>query len=617
VIDPNSIVGLDFETYFDNHYSLRSKEYNTSEYIRDPQFKVHCVGVRRAGQPTQVIWDDDVAPFLRSVDWANSTLLCHHAQFDGAILAWHYGIIPSFYLCTMSMARALHAGITRASLDAVAGYYGVGNKLPNVLSKMKGHRVIPDELRAQASAYTAMDVDLMWLINHTMLKCFPAPELKLIDLTIRLFTDPVLRVNLSRVEAELEQEMAQKDAKIAACGVDIDELMSAGKLAAALRARGVEPPTKISPRTKQIAYAFAQTDEEFLALGTHAEPGVRALVEARLAVKSTLGETRAKRFLKAGAGGQSLPVYLNYCGAHTTRWSGGNKLNLQNLPRGGELRRALEAPPGHRVVVVDSAQIEARVLAWLAGQTDLLGIFATGGDPYCAFASVLYGRTITKVDKDERFVGKVCVLGLGYQMGWRRLQGTLALGIMGPPLFLSDDVCQRAVRTYRRLNKQIKALWGAMEHVLYKMLMKKRHGTPDEVTVLRQGVIEYDGGSLWLPNGLPLHYPDLRADWDEERDEFRNFTYRSNKEFVHIYGGLLTENVVQALARVIVAEQMLAISFDWRVVTMTHDEVVCVAPEADADRCLQEMLAIMRTPPTWAPDLPLNAEGAHDCNYSK
>jgi hypothetical protein len=207
-VDLDRVVSVDFETYFDPKYSLRSKAYSTSSYVRDPQFKAHCVGIKVGLGETKVYWDDEVEPALRAIDWSTSYLLCHHTQFDGLILSHHYGIVPMFYLDTLSMARALHSNQIRANLDAVAGFYGVGNKLPNALMKMKGHRDIPPEIRDEATAYTKTDVDIMHAIFRAMIRVYPERELRLIDLTVRFFTEPVLEVDHERAQRELEREIA-------------------------------------------------------------------------------------------------------------------------------------------------------------------------------------------------------------------------------------------------------------------------------------------------------------------------------------------------------------------------------------------------------------------------
>lgn len=618
MIDLEKVVTLDFETYYSQQYSLRSKELNTSEYIRHPEFHVHCVGIKIGSGPTKVYWEEEVAPAIQSIDWSEHDLLCHHTNFDGLILSEHYGVVPRFYLDTMSMGKALHNNQTGASLDALAKYYGVGNKLPNVLARMKGHRIIPPELREEATAYTAMDVDLTLVIFRAMLQVYPVAELRLIDMTCRFFCDPVLRVDLPRVELELEREIAEKAAKVEACGFDVDELQSAGKLAEVLRSLGVDPPMKESPRTKLQTYAFSLQDEDFVALGAHSDPRVRAVIAARFAVKSSLGETRAKRFLAAGAGDYRLPVYLNYCGAHTTRWSGGNKLNLQNLPRGGELRRSILAPEDHAIVVCDSAQIEARVLAWLANEKELVKAFADGEDIYSSFASEIYGFPVNKKEHpNERFLGKVAVLGLGYGMGYKKFRGVLALGMMGPPVDITEAESLKIVNLYRKKYPYVRALWRVFDDVLDKMIKKRLSRRQDDYTKVGRDVLEYDEQSIWLPNGLGLHYPSLDVEIHPETHETTGYHYKTGRERSKIYGALMVENVIQALARVIIGEQMLAVAERYRVVTMTHDEIVAVAPLDQAQQCLDDMMAVMKTPPKWAPGLPLSAEGGFDTMYSK
>jgi DNA polymerase len=367
---------------------------------------------------------------------------------------------------------------------------------------------------------------------------------------------------------------------------------------------------KTSPSTGKPTYAFAKSDLDFQQLLRHPNKNVVALAEARLKVKSTIGETRAARFLEAGKNGMKLPILLNYSGAHTHRWSGGNKMNLQNLKRGGELRRSILAPKGHVIVVADSAQIEARVLAWLAQQMDIVNAFANKDDVYKLMASAIYGIPVEQVTKDQRFIGKICVLGLGYGMGPNKLQQTLKQGTMGPPVDISLEECRRIVNIYRSRNYKIKNLWKIMDGIIASMLT----GTSGEF-----GPLTYGKGYIQLPSGLFLQYYGLHGEAEVRHDDLvvNEATYLTRQGRSKIYGGLLTENVVQALARCIIADQMLEISKRYRVVTSTHDEIVVVAKHKGADKCLADMLKVMSTPPDWAPGLPLAAEGGWDVNYSK
>lgn len=697
MIKYRQIVTLDFETYFSQEYSLKSKALNTSEYVRHPEFKVQCVAIKIDDQPVGWYRDRDVAAAISSIDWSTSALLAHHAAFDGFILSHHYGVVPAYYLDTLSMARALHSNGIRAGLDEVARFYNEGNKLPDVLPKTKGVRDLPDGLMTALGQYCAVDVELCRRIHVKMSSGFPQAELDLIDLTVRMFCDPVLRIDIPRVEAALLKERQDRMALINNSGVDLTTLSSSDKFADALRRFGVEPPTKISPRTGKTTWAFSKTDLDFIELRVHPDQRVRALAAGRAAAKSTIGETRAQRFLDVGRDDKRLPVYLNYFGAHTGRWSAGNKMNLQNLKRGGELRKSIIAPEGHVIVVADSAQIEARVTAWLADDRELLGLFAAGEDVYKYMAAQIYNKPVSEITKDERFIGKIAVLGLGYGMGAAKFQHTLATGAMGPAVDLSYEECVRIVQAYRNTRLKISGLWAYMDFILMQMILKKA----GEHRCLRWD----NRHRIWLPNGLYLQYPGLSGTKVErnvipppEKDssgrvvfrssrprnpeqvlEFHNIFYkdymsmyaravknsgggtyeyggyevdseaedqaRQDEEYVtddtgkpkgkKIYGGLLTENVVQALARIIVGEQMLRISNNLketsgapiagsvearmvrRVVTMTHDEIVVCVPAEAGQATLDMMIEVMRTPPSWCESIPLNAEGGFDVNYSK
>jgi DNA polymerase len=351
----------------------------------------------------------------------------------------------------------------------------------------------------------------------------------------------------------------------------------------------------------------------------HENPVVAELVSARLGVRSTIEETRTKRLLGVADRG-SLPVMLNYYGAHTGRLSGGDKINLQNLRRGGTLRKAIKAPPGHTLVAGDSAQIEARMLAWVSGQDDLLNAFRDGKDVYCDFASRIYGRTITRADVIERHVGKTCILGLGYGMGHDRFRQTLEIGLGGVKVVLDEAEARNIVHLYRSTYWRIARFWRRCADALAAM----SHGdkTPLSDAVLHDELTTSTRG-ITLPNGLDIKYPLLRsaqlagsrgAQWYYAGD---NRVYRDvinavsrNEEIPYhrmtpLHGGKVTENVIQALSRIVVTTQLLALSKKWPVVLQVHDENVLCVPDADVEEAKHDVRMIMSAPPHWAPTLPL------------
>ena len=605
-LKPDDIVFLDFETYYDSNVGF--SKLSTTEYVRHPEFSVHMVGLRTGTQPAVWYANEDVEPALRAIDWSNKYLAAHNCAFDGFIMTQLYGIIPKGYIDTLSMARAVHGLHHKHSLAVLAELHNLGVKNKAALESTKGVRRLSPELLQTLGVYCAADTDMLAELFWKLYPHVVDDEMDLIDVTIRMFCEPVFLLDEERVEAELAKEVSEKALAVENSGLSAKELGKNEIFAEALRKLGIDPPTKISPTTGKKVYAFAKTDLGFMELLNHTRADVQDLAIGRLRVKSSIGETRANRLLTISRDNGSVPVMLNYWGAHTGRWSGANKMNLQNLKRGGELRKSLVAPPGHVVLVADSAQIEARVLAWLAGQKNIVDAFAAKQDVYKMMAASIYGIDEKDVDKDKRFVGKVCVLGLGYGMGGTKLHDTLVKGAMGPPVDLGLDECKRIVYVYRKSNAHIVQLWKTANEVLSAMTWGHTGEFPG-------GVLQYGKNFVRLPTGMYLHYYGLTG---TETELGVNFTYAARYGMTKIYGGLFVENIVQALARNIVAWQMLqAHRAGLRIATMTHDEIVCVVPEEEADAQLGALMGIMRQVPDWAKGIPVDCEGGYDVCYSK
>jgi DNA polymerase I-like protein with 3'-5' exonuclease and polymerase domains len=624
------IVTIDFETYYDKDYSL--SKITTEAYVRSPDFEVIGVGVKVNNYQTDWYSGDNVGRFLNSLDYRDKAILCHHTAFDGAILSWHFGIKPKLWLDTLSMARPLHNMTVGGSLKALATYYGLGQKGTEVLNAIGKRRenFTPEEL-ARYGEYCINDVELTYQLFKKLSKDFPVSELMVIDQTLRMYTEPVIELDSDILLANLNEVKLRKKNLLDEMGLTgiADEtitktLMSNEIFAKYLRNLNIEPPTKISPRTGKQAYAFSKTDKEFTDLLEHPDVRVQTAVAARLGVKSTIEETRTEALLGVAKRGR-LPIMLNYYGAHTGRFSGGDKLNLQNLPaagRGtnsGNIRRALKAPAGHKIIACDSAQIEARMVAYIADQQDLVEAFAQGRDVYSEFASEVYGRRITKADKVERFVGKTCILGLGYGMGAEKFRRTLEIGQAGISVKIELHEADRIVRLYRQKNFKITQLWNLCGNALNGIIA----GGSGQVTPL----IAYDSEGIILPNKLRIRYPALRktdsgfmyiADAREYRKavEKRVMTGEvSEVNWTKIYGGKVTENLIQALARIVIAEQMATIGQHYHVAFQVHDEIIITAPDAEAADAEKLLVEIMSTPPAWASGLPVACESGVADNY--
>jgi DNA polymerase len=425
-----------------------------------------------------------------------------------------------------------------------------------------------------------------------------------------MFTEPVMELDLPLLEQHLGEVRDRKETLLKACGLeDRKVLMSNPKFAELLQSLGVSPPRKISLITQKETWAFAKSDEEFKALLEHPDERVQAVVAARLGTKSTLEESRTERFIGIAKRG-ALPVPLKYYAAHTGRWGGLDKLNLQNLPSrttdAGKLKRAILAPEGYTVIDCDSSQIEARVLAWLAGQDDVVEAFAKREDVYKKMAARIYGKAEGDVTKEERFIGKTTILGAGYGMGAPKFQVALKAAGVDTPI----DECRRIISTYREANYAIVALWRQAQTALTAM----SQGAHTQLG--REGVVELvpDECAIKLPNGLLMRYENLTA---EAGEKGLQYSYKTRQGRVKIYGGKVVENVVQALARIVVSEQMLKIAKTYRVVLTVHDAVACVAPQEEAERGQMYVEECMRWVPPWAAGLPVNCESGVGKSYGE
>jgi len=603
------IITVDFETYYSKEIGFGKQ--TTEEYIRDPQFEVIGVSVQvDDGEPVWFSGDrENVYQFLDSFDIPNQAVLAHNSIFDGAILNWIYGIKPKVWFDTLSMGRALHGTEVGGSLAVLAKYYELGEKGTEVVNALGLRRLDFDEEHLDRyGEYCKNDVALTYKLFQRMVNGFPPTELKLIDLTIRMFTEPVLELHENLLATLLVVEQNRKAALLA--NFDKKDLMSNAKFAELLRGWDVEPPMKTSPTTGKQTYAFSKTDEAFKALLNHDIPEVRLLVESRLGTKSTIEETRTERFVEIAKRGL-LPVPLRYYAAHTGRWGGDDKINLQNLKRGSLLKNAIKAPNGYVMVDSDSSQIEARTLAWLAGQDDLVDAFEKGEDVYKIMASAIYGKKMEEITKEERFVGKTTILGAGYGMGATKFKAQLkTFGVE-----VHEDEAQRIIDTYRNTYPKIPELWKSASNILSAIVGEQT------TSFGRNGMLKVDGSDgILLPNGLRLKYPNLRKQQDKKSGKIEYvYDTKKGKAIVpnRIYGGKVVENVCQALARIVIGEQMLLVAKKYRVVMTVHDAIACIAPEAEANRAKEYVELCMRIRPAWASELPLNCEAGCGKSYGE
>ena len=609
-----NLIALDFETYYDKTFSL--SKITTEEYIRSNQFEV--IGVSVKVNDEDAWWHsgtrEQTKTFLSQFPWDESIAIAHNAMFDMAILNWHFDIRPAKIADTLSMARAIHGTEVGGSLAALVTYYGLGEKGTEVINALGKRRIdFDEESLARYGDYCINDTEVTYKLFAEMAPEFPVSELQLIDLTIRMFTEPVIELDVNILKNHLGEIKRHKEELLNVVTlvglVDKGALMSNPKLAETLRSLGVEPPTKISLTTGKETYAFAKNDEEFKALLEHENDRVQAVVAARLGVKSTLAETRTERFIGI-AGRGTLPVPLRYYAAHTGRWGGDDKINMQNLGRGSPLKYAMLAPKGYLFCDSDSSQIEARTLAWLAGQDDLVQAFENGEDVYKIMAARIYNKVEADITKEERFVGKTTILGAGYGMGAKKFRAQLAtFGVK-----LEEDECTHIIRVYRETYPKIPLLWKQAGDAL--RAIESDTSTPFGV----EDVLVVEGKKgVRLPNGLYLKYPNLR--WHNNGDGEREMVYDTKKFKTtipnRIYGPKCVENVVQALARIIIGEQMLLVAKKYKVAMTVHDAIGCIIPKSEKETGQEYIEMCMRIRPKWALGLPLNCEAGIGRSYGE
>jgi DNA polymerase len=588
-----NILTIDFETYYATDFSLT--RLTTEEYVRDDCFEVIGVSVQKDLEEPQ--WfsgtQAETKLWLEQFDWSNSFGLAHNAMFDAAILSWNFGIKPMAWFDTLCMGRATDGLEVGNSLAKMAQRYGAGEKGTEVIDAKGLRRCdFSKEQLAQYGEYCKNDVSMTHFIFQIIVERFSKSELKLIDLTIKMFSEPVLRLDTPMLEQHLMQVKARKEKLLEACISDKDTLMSNPKLAELLISLGVEPPMKISPANGKETYAFAKSDEGFKALADYPDERVQAIVAARLGTKSTLEETRTERFINISKRG-SMPVPLRYYAAHTGRWGGDDKLNLQNLPRKSLLKESIVAPDGYVLIDADSSQIEARTVAWLAGQVDLTNAFERREDVYKIMASSIYGKAETEITDGERFVGKTTILGAGYGMGSTKFGIQLrTFGVEIP-----DEEAARIIQVYRSTYPHIPLLWKQANSSLEALRTKKTAQVghqPQALTLTEHGFL--------LPSGLYLNYPDLQVDGDNQ------YSYASRRGRIKIYGGKVVENLCQAVARCIIGEQMLRIAKLYRVALTVHDAVMAVVKEEEQNEAMLYIDECMKWRPKWAQELPLTCE---------
>jgi len=641
-----AVITLDFETFFRTGYSLSSLSYE--EYIFHPEFYVHSVGVKINDETTRYYADNEVRPALRELFFPGNphTLICHNLMFDGAILSWYYGLAAKTYWCTQCMSRGLWPQ-ERTSLEQLAIRLWPDNlsmRKGKELENFRGVKQLTPEQHITMGDYCIQDVDLTFAAARVLVPRIPDTELEAIHFTLSRFLHPVVRVDHARLVKFLDEHRTEQERIILAAGISPDYETSRAILASNLKfaawlekTHGLVIPKVLSPTAKNPdneKLPLSKADKEFIELQLD-HPELKHVWIARMMATSNIAETRAMRLIGHSSvfPNHQLAIPKQYYGAHTGRWSGCNKINMENLQAGSQHRLALIAPPGYRIGVVDLANIEGRVMAWFAQQLDVCQAFADNVDLYDRMATAVYGYEVRRnhevIDHEtgkkikphakEGFVGKTMILGLGYGMGAKKLRHTFLVGGRGGEhMFFSLAECEHFVRVYRNANDRFAACWAYAQKMLYHMTSKG-----EDPIVWRCLKVGYRW--IKLPNNMYLSYPKLER-VEDDRGNIQ-YQYWNGKHMTSIHGAKLIENIIQALSRIIlndarraVTEHLAQYNDPNQCVLMTvHDEIVAILSEETVETDMDFIHAAMKQTPTWAADglLVLNTAGGHDVCYSK
>jgi DNA polymerase len=650
------IVTIDFETYWDTASGYTLSKMTTEEYIRHERFKAFGACLHEFGTDKITQWyrADELPKILATYDWSTTAVLAHNAQFDVSILSWVYGVKPCFILDSLSMARALRGVEVGNSLARLAQAFGLPDK-GNAVYNTNGVEELSWDMEKELADYCVHDVYLCEQIFSRLAVGYPTKELRLIDMTLKMYTHPVLELDANMLTDALHDEKEKREALLARLDLTDSVLASNVHFAEALRNVGIEPPTKKkkptakTPNPVGVNFAFAKTDAMFQAMLNGDNEDVAALCEARLKVKSTTERTRAQRFLDI-AGRGTLPVPLSYYGAATGRWtaSKGSAINMQNLKRGSFLRKAIMAPKGYQLVVGDLSQIEPRVLAWLADYDELLRIFVAGGDPYAQFGAQMFNIPGMSKEShpDLRQSAKSALLGAGYGLGWASFASQLLVGFLGaPPVryerkfakalgvtaedvekFLDNEdyikkmneiphICTKAellihclaakkiIDKYRKTAQPVVDFWNLCGQLIETSLYGGKEYTYKCLT--------FKKGEIVLPSGMSLLYPDLKR----SKDEKGRVQWTYGPDSTKLYAGKITNNVTQGVARCVMTDGMLRTAKKYFVAGTVHDEQIVVVPDAEVEDAKTWVLAQMTMEPRYMPGIPLDADGGAHRRY--
>ena len=588
------MIALDFETYYSRAHTVSDQ--GPWAYAHHPDTDIYMVAVRGEGL--------DYVGECGGFDWSllNGKDLCsHNAGFDATVAEAGVtrGVIPPFaprsWSCTADLAA--YCGLPRSLADATEAVFGdkVSKLMRNWMSGKRWADAVAKGKAEELLAYARRDSELCLRLWDHLSPRWPAHERLLSGQTRALIWSGV-GVDADGLRAGIARLNAAKDA--AAAGIpwatgepDAEPTLSLPVLRRYCDTVGVPPPASMAKDSEECAAWEDKFADKF--------PFIKAIREYR---RTNMLLRKCEQLERRIRPDGTVPVNLKYWGGHTGRWSGDAGVNFQNLPRGEmfgvDLRPLLRPAPGNAFVIVDLSQIEPRVLAWLVDDVKLLTALRRGLPLYDAHARATMGWAggPLKSERPDLYrLAKARVLGLGYGCGPAKF---IAVARTMAGLELTAAEAEATVKDWRRTNPDITSYWRSLDAQLASAKDARRDLT------------------YALPSGREMRW------WGPvpDPDDTNRVVVASVKNGTRLgcWGGKLTENIVQAVARDVFADGLLRLTAaGHKVVWHVHDEVIVECPEADAPAVLTEVINTLSTTPAWAPHLPLAAEGAVTTCYTK
>lgn len=661
------LIFLDFETFFADKNRIGNKTFKLGparpqwKYFFDPLY--HETGLGFGIDHGDIVYPKSaelVPEFIKSfARWVKQErkagkrigIVAHNTVFDASILSWLYDCQFDMYFDTQAIEVLVNTQKPKGLAASLERRFPADPDMRKTDELVQADGValkdFTPELHDAIRGYCINDTAMMRSLFCQQLRDgMPWLELDLIHITHRAWIEPQFEIADNLLHEVVNDEKAATDKAIGDAIVHCHEqgivevspktFGSNPKYGGLLQKLGAELPQKRSPTTGEMTLALGKNDPGYVKMQI-ANPDHKPVYMAREKVKSTIASTRAKSMLECAhlfrnhtMAEQCMPFFLAYYGADNTgRWSGKEKLNQQNLQRKSKHRLALLAPDGSYIGVNDLSNIELRVNLWFCGQNDLLAEFEHDPDfdMYSALATDIYHKPVNKHDnKDERQVGKAGSLGLGYSMSWYGFQQYLAGGPLGmDPMFVSDSFAKNVKNSYDLKHPNIVAMWNEIKYSVLPVLAdggEHRFGRND-CCIARKDSIE-------LPSGRILRYPNMRRKVTGDDRGFKEEYYCDSTTVVRgvplprkIWHGLIIENVIQAIARDVLAYQMVITNdqlmrngYGW-VVGSVHDEILAILWEMTVGESFSIMQRCMAMMPDWAQGIPLASEGGYAREYSK